>query len=179
MEEVIVQRDSMMEAVRDFHQAFGCHIADQPGFPDDLTLQDKHLIMSFAYELRDLGRRLKGSAHIANDAGRTSLGLLLIRLQLLTEELGELASAIGQTDLVEALDALADIGYVLNGTYLTLGLADHKSIADTIVHVSNMSKLDEGGKPIIDGSGRVVKGPGYKEPKAALKAILGLNGRTS
>jgi predicted HAD superfamily Cof-like phosphohydrolase len=32
------------------------------------------------------------------------------------------------------------------------------------VHESNMSKLDEYGKPIYRGDGKVLKGPNYKEP---------------
>ena len=32
------------------------------------------------------------------------------------------------------------------------------------VHLSNMSKLDEDGKPIYRGDGKVLKGPNYKPP---------------
>ena len=33
-----------------------------------------------------------------------------------------------------------------------------------VVHESNMSKLDEYGKPIYRPDGKVLKGPNYKEP---------------
>lgn len=165
-------QDEQMSDVKAFHEAFDCHVADEPGFPSDLDRVDLVLIQSYAHELANIGRHLKGSAQLANVKGRKGLGLLLIRLQLLTEETAELAQAMADRNEVEALDALSDIGYVNCGNYFALGMQNLKRQADAAVHQSNMSKLDDDGKPIIDGSGRVVKGPNYQTPKAALMALI-------
>ena len=42
--------------------------------------------------------------------------LIELRIKLLTEEVQEYAEAARSGDLVEVLDALADIGYILAGT---------------------------------------------------------------
>ena len=161
-----------MTLVGRFHQAFGSHMSDEPRFPP-LGGHDLMVIRSYAHELADLGRHLKAAALLANQSRRQGLGLLLIRLQLLTEETAELAQAMSEQDMVEALDALTDISYVLSGTYLTLGLQAYRQAADEIVHSSNMSKLGADGRPMVDGSGRVVKGPLYESPKGRLQALLG------
>jgi predicted HAD superfamily Cof-like phosphohydrolase len=88
----------------------------------------------------------------------------LLRLHLLQEELGELAEAMAADDIVASLDALTDLQYVLDGTYLAMGLHGHKERAFDEVHNSNMSKLGADGKPILNDAGRVVKGENYVKP---------------
>ena len=81
------------------------------------------------------------------------------------EELDELKEALEQGDVVETLDALTDLQYVLDGAYLSFGLQDQKMAAFTEVHRSNMSKLGEDGKPIRrESDGKVLKGPDYFKP---------------
>jgi NTP pyrophosphatase (non-canonical NTP hydrolase) len=58
----------------------------------------------------------------------------------------------------------ADLLYVLLGTFVSLGLGDQLTEAFKRVHESNMSKLDENGKPIYRDGGKVLKGPNYKPP---------------
>ena len=58
----------------------------------------------------------------------------------------------------------ADLLYVLLGTFVSLGLGDQLTEAFKRVHESNMSKLDENGKPIYRDDGKVLKGPNYKPP---------------
>ena len=58
----------------------------------------------------------------------------------------------------------ADLLYVLLGTFVSLGLGDQLIEAFKRVHESNMSKLDENGKPIYREDGKVLKGPNYKLP---------------
>ena len=65
--------------------------------------------------------------------------LVKLRLDLIKEEVGELADAIREYDMVEVVDALADILYVVYGAGDSFGL-DLDSAYD-IVHKSNMSKL--------------------------------------
>lgn len=167
----------------------------------------------------------------------------LLRLQLISEEAGELVHALAAQDPVETLDALIDLQYVIDGTYGAYGVAhlyeceqpapdlsmapkwgqlDHWALLDTVgnvqqgisrlawtlaschqedhahekvlagalnelnkvlqaaiwdlgfyairevaffeVHNSNMSKLGDDGKPILNDAGRVVKGPNYRKP---------------
>ena len=94
-----------------------------------------------------------------------------LRINLLAEELDELKEALEQNDLVEVLDALTDLQYVLDGAYLSFGLQRYKESAFDEVHTSNMSKLGSDGKPIRrEGDGKVLKGPNYMPPN--LKTIL-------
>lgn len=48
--------------------------------------------------------------------------LVSLRLNLITEELEELFDAIEQFDIIEIMDALADIRYVVVGTFLAFGI---------------------------------------------------------
>lgn len=87
-----------------------------------------------------------------------------LRIALLEEEVAELRTALEQGDIVEVLDALTDIQYVLDGSYLSFGLAHLKEAAFAEVQRSNMSKLDENGKPIYREDGKIMKGPNYSAP---------------
>lgn len=88
-----------------------------------------------------------------------------LRINLLAEELDELKEALEQGDLIETLDALIDLQYVLDGAFLSFGLQHVKDAAFNEVHRSNMSKLGEDGKPIRrESDGKVLKGPDYFKP---------------
>lgn len=65
-----------------------------------------------------------------------------LRYKLIKEELDELKEAIVKRDFIEILDALSDLQYVLDGTYVELGMAGIKDKAFRLVHESNMSKAD-------------------------------------
>lgn len=91
-----------------------------------------------------------------------------LRINLLAEELDELREALAAGDLVETLDALIDLQYVLDGAFLSFGLQSVKQAAFDEVHRSNMSKLGEDGKPIRrPEDGKVLKGPHYFAPDMA------------
>ncbi len=88
-----------------------------------------------------------------------------LRINLIAEELEELKEALKAGDMVETLDALIDLQYVLDGAFLSFGLHDVKEEAFAEVHRSNMSKLGEDGKPIRrESDGKVMKGPNYFVP---------------
>lgn len=88
-----------------------------------------------------------------------------LRINLLAEEVDELKEALEANDIVEVLDALTDIQYVLDGAYLSFGLQDLKTKAFDEVHRSNMSKLGEDGQPIRrESDGKILKGPNYFKP---------------
>lgn len=94
-----------------------------------------------------------------------------LRINLLAEELEELKEALANNDVVEVLDALTDLQYVLDGAYLSFGLQYLKQAAFDEVHRSNMSKLGADGKPIRrESDGKILKGPDYKAPD--IKSIL-------
>ncbi len=88
-----------------------------------------------------------------------------LRINLLAEELDELKEALAEGDLVETLDALIDLQYVLDGAFLSFGLQSVKETAFDEVHRSNMSKLGADGKPIVrESDGKILKGPDYFKP---------------
>ena len=85
-----------------------------------------------------------------------------LRLDLIKEELSELTDAINDKDLLEVADALTDILYVTYGAGHAFGIDLDKCFDE--VQNSNMSKLDENGKPIYNENGKVMKGPNYFKP---------------
>ena len=85
-----------------------------------------------------------------------------LRLDLIKEELTELIEAMNKKDLLEVADALTDILYVTYGAGHALGINLDKCFEE--VQNSNMSKLDESGKPIYNEHGKVMKGPNYFKP---------------
>ena len=90
-----------------------------------------------------------------------------MRLTILEEEVAELRAAVDAGDLVEVLDALCDIQYVLDGTFLEFGLHGLKDQAMAEVHASNMSKLGADGRPVLRADGKVLKGPSFFPPDLA------------
>ena len=85
-----------------------------------------------------------------------------LRLDLIKEELSELTDAMNNKDLLEVADALTDILYVTYGAGHAFGIDLDKCFNE--VQNSNMSKLDENGKPIYNQNGKVMKGPNYFKP---------------
>ena len=93
-----------------------------------------------------------------------------LRYDLIKEELDELKVALDNKDFLEVADALTDILYVTYGAGHAFGIDLDKCFQE--VQNSNMSKLDENGKPIYNEDGKVMKGPRYFKPD--LKKILNL-----
>ena len=85
-----------------------------------------------------------------------------LRYELIREELEELKVAMENKDLLEVADALTDILYVTYGAGHAFGIDLDKCFEE--VQNSNMSKLGADGKPIYNGSGKVMKGPKYFKP---------------
>ena len=85
-----------------------------------------------------------------------------LRYDLIKEELEELKVAMESKDLLEVADALTDILYVTYGAGHAFGIDLDKCFEE--VQNSNMSKLDENGKPIYNEDGKVMKGPKYFKP---------------
>jgi len=91
----------------------------------------------------------------------------MLRHRLMLEENEEYLEACKKGDLVEIADALGDQLYILCGTILRHGL-QHK-IEEVFLEIqrSNMSKLDENGKPIFREDGKVMKSQLYFKPDIA------------
>ena len=85
-----------------------------------------------------------------------------LRYDLINEELDELKVAMQNNDLLEVADALTDILYVTYGAGHAFGIDLDRCFQE--VQSSNMSKLDENGKPIFNELGKVMKGPKYFKP---------------
>ena len=85
-----------------------------------------------------------------------------LRVSLIQEELDELKDAMHNKDLLEVADALTDLLYVTYGAGHAFGIDLDKCFDE--VQNSNMSKLDENGKPIYNEFGKVMKGPNYFKP---------------
>lgn len=90
-----------------------------------------------------------------------------LRIALIQEELNELKEAFENKDIIEVADALGDLSVVVDGSYDVCGLAPYKESLSKEIFDSNMSKLDENGKPIYREDGKVLKGPNYFKPDIA------------
>lgn len=97
-----------------------------------------------------------------------------LRLSLIEEELVELRDAVAAGDLCEVADALGDLLYVVAGAGLAFGLPLREVVEE--IHRSNLSKLDEDGKPIYRGDGKVLKGPNFTPPDLARVLAEGMPG---
>ena len=93
-----------------------------------------------------------------------------LRVNLIAEEVSELFAALNNKDIVEVADALADLLYVTYGMALEFGIPIDEVFEE--VQSSNMSKLDEDGKPIYRDDGKVMKGPNFRLPDIA--SVLGI-----
>jgi predicted HAD superfamily Cof-like phosphohydrolase len=87
-----------------------------------------------------------------------------LRFNLMKEENEEYLEAAKEGDLIEVGDALGDMLYILCGTIIAHGFQDKMEAIFDEIQKSNMSKLDENGKPIYREDGKVMKGPNYFKP---------------
>jgi len=94
----------------------------------------------------------------------------LLRHRLMMEENDEYLDAAKNGDLVEIADALGDMLYILCGTILKHGMQHKIEEVFNEIQKSNMSKLDENGKPIYREDGKILKSAQYFKPN--IKEIL-------
>ena len=106
--------------------------------------------------MKTFGQEVKVKASFSSDK------INKLRVDLIEEELEELKEAINKKDLQETIDALTDILYVTYGAGHAFGVNLDKCFEE--VQNSNMSKLDNNGKPIFNENGKVMKGPNYFKP---------------
>ena len=106
--------------------------------------------------MQTFGQQIKEKAEFPNEK------ITKLRYELIEEELREFKEAIDKKDIKEVADALTDILYVTYGAGHAFGINLDKCFQE--VQNSNMSKLDQNGKPIYNEKGKVMKGPNYFEP---------------
>ena len=106
--------------------------------------------------MKTFGQNVKQSSSFSSEKINT------LRVSLIKEELDELIEAMNKKDLVEVADALTDILYVTYGAGHAFGINLDKCFQE--VQNSNMSKLDNNGRPIYNEKGKVMKGPNYFKP---------------
>jgi predicted HAD superfamily Cof-like phosphohydrolase len=96
--------------------------------------------------------------------------IIELRHRLMQEENDEYLDAAMNNDLTQIADALGDKLYILCGTIIAHGL--QYKIVDVFneIHRSNMSKLDDNGKPIYREDGKIMKSKNYFLPE--IKALL-------
>ena len=104
----------------------------------------------------------------------------VLRFKLLQEENEEYLEACRNNDKVEILDALTDQLYIVLGSIVSHGMQHIIEKAFSEVHNSNLSKLDNNGKPLINGEddvwdeskpkGKILKSQNFFEPN--LKQFL-------
>ena len=99
---------------------------------------------------------------VKNEAKFPEEKIVKLRYDLILEELEEFKSALKDRNIKEVADALTDILYVTYGAGHAFGINLDKCFEE--VQNSNMSKLDNNGKPIYNESGKVMKGPNYFKP---------------
>ena len=106
--------------------------------------------------MKTFGQEVKDKPSLSSDK------INKLRISLIKEELDELKEAMDRKDLLEVADALTDLLYVTYGAGHAFGIDLDKCFEE--VQNSNMSKLDESGKPIYNEFGKVMKGPKYFKP---------------
>lgn len=87
------------------------------------------------------------------------------RVGLIAEEFDELVEATDAGDVIETIDALADIVYVAYGMAIEMGVDLDSVIAE--VHASNMRKVWPDGKVHYREDGKVLKPAGWTGPDIA------------
>ena len=115
--------------------------------------------------LSDQAKEFRSKYNLNSSADRQTRA---VQHRLIVEEFKEFLEAEGMLFMhgrnhqEHALKELADLVYVCYQYAANMGWFLDEAL--NRVHLSNMSKLDEDGKPILREDGKVLKGPNYKPP---------------
>ena len=116
--------------------------------------------------LSDQAKEFRKKYQLKNSADRQTRG---VQNKIIVEEFTEFLEAEGMLFMhgrnhqEDALKELADLVYVCYQYAENMGWLLDEAL--NRVHISNMSKLGEDGKPIYRDDGKVLKGPNYKPPE--------------
>ena len=129
------------------------------------TLKKLSTILKMSYSIHNGHYQQQSHMEMAEQF-RTAYSLkstsLLMQKNLIDEEYFEFCNAFKNESFENQLKELADHVYVCY-QYAAAKEWD-LDVALTRVHRSNLSKLDEYGKPILRGDGKILKGPAYQPP---------------
>ena len=115
--------------------------------------------------ISEQAKEFRTKYNLKSDHSRTTRSC---QKDLIVEEFKEFLEAEGmlfmhgQNHQENSLKELADLVYVCYQYAENMGWFLDEAL--NRVHLSNMSKLDEDGKPIYREDGKVLKGPNYKPP---------------
>lgn len=142
--------------VREMHKAFGHPAPDVvvPLTPERAKLR----LLLIAEEFQELIQATVSELAEA-DHGLGHPNDLMTKV---IDSLKALDSADFEQNMVAQADALGDLDVVVNGAAVEMGLPMDKISVE--IFESNMSKLDENGKPIYREDGKFLKGPNYRAP---------------
>jgi predicted HAD superfamily Cof-like phosphohydrolase len=133
-----------------------------------MIMDFKEMIDAVAQFHKSFGQPVENKPTLGNQ--ETMYEVAKLRYKLGSEELKEFYEAMVLQDQTEVFDAIVDQLYILLGTAHVYGMADALFEGFMEVHKSNMTKLDENGKPIYREDGKVIKSSLFKEPD--LESIL-------
>jgi predicted HAD superfamily Cof-like phosphohydrolase len=155
--------DDTVRMVAEFFRAFELWFPHKPSAPFT-TATETGKLLEISNDMTNLSRKCWELAAGTKHKGASGL---FLRLQLIQEELAELAEAMAYNDTLSFLDALSDLQYVLDNAYVAYGFHEVKLPAFQEVHASNMSKLTAEGRPLKDNAGRVMKSDRFRPPNLA------------
>ena len=155
--EAPVERRTGFEMQREFHEAFGHPVSDEPGLPNIGTERE-----AFKFLTDYVRRYLESSAESFYELAKKDNCRRSLRVALLLEEVAEYLHGESVDNLTSIFDGLVDTCVIVEGTALEYGLPLDKGREE--VHRANMSKLGADGKPIHNEAGKIVKGPNYTPP---------------
>lgn len=118
-------------------------------------------------EFQTAFNRPKGLKFSDVETSRSVANTFELRQALIQEEFYELVEAMNEKNEQNIKKESADLLYVLAGLFVDFGW-DMQVIFNRI-HQSNMSKLDENGKPVYRKDGKILKSNRYK--KADLRGV--------
>jgi predicted HAD superfamily Cof-like phosphohydrolase len=104
----------------------------------------------------------RGTVTVSDDFSKVTqedADRIKLRFDLNSEEFKELVTAETPAEIMKEA---CDLVYVILGMFVEFGWNFDEAFKR--VHESNMSKLDEEGKPIRREDGKILKGPNYQAP---------------
>ncbi len=125
--------------VADFHRATGLPQGKQPHIP--VSIEGSGIE---EMELDTLSRDLAKWASRLEERGTGLDSTRMLQARLMIKELGQVIDALIDGELYEVLEELCNLQYVLDSTFLTIGLEHLKEAAFQEVHRSNMSRAQKG-----------------------------------
>lgn len=128
-------------------------------------MDTQNMLQKVAEFHRCFGAAISDTPSLPDESTSEGLALRKLRRKLIREEFNEFLAAEDDNDIVEIADACADLLYVILGTAVSYGIP--LDVIFDEVHRSNMSKLDENGKPIYRADGKVLKSSSFTPPDIA------------